>query len=549
MVIKIAHYFAVFLCFVIPVAWWTRLNANYYSTKLTLLFLVGAVAWLAIPQKVTLPKLPKAMLISVLGIIGFQVVKHTYMFSFYDYLNFGEFISFAALVLWFYSLNHDLEQIYKKTTYVIFITIVAILGVSLYEFYLNRIVKLSTDILAVLGTFGNVNMFAEFLVLALPFLFYWTRYKDKIPVWIKLSLFSIWIFFILYCRSRSAWLGFAFWIIFQFRYKITKRELVHIGLGLIFYFISIFAPTNVQDEKINAWKSSSLKSRQAMYEATFELIKDHPWGIRPGTFLGEIEPYQMNGSVKPSEFQYYDQPHSEFLKWTAQLGWLFLVLVFVFLFSVVWQLGKWFINRKNPILIGSFAALIPQLFFQFPFENPASLMFLGLLVALFFKEFAMGKIINIHFSYRPIAYILFLAGVYNSVGFVNSVYQESTFPRSEKIIAACDYYPISFKTCHAKLGYFLDNKQFDKFIIDYKANVIHQPLFVDYLRLLPTYYSVKQNAKKTCEALFFYKSMFPEQQAFESKYYEDCKGFTNFFYFDEPKKYKARYLAWLDNLN
>ena len=296
-------------------------------------------------------------------------------------------------------------------------------------------------------------------------------------------------------------------------------------------------------------KENSFNERMGLYEATLDMIKDNPWGIQVGRFMGEIEPYQMNSSIKPSEFSYFDQPHSEFLKWGVQFGWVYLATVFVFMFTVMFQLGKWLLLKKKSYFLESFMVLAPQMLFQFPFENPASLLYLSLLFALFFREFSTAKIFNVHIIYRPIAFVLFLAGSYSAIGFVNSVYHESTMPRNESIITACEYYPINVKTCHAKLTYFLENKKFDSFVSDFKTDFIREPFFVDYLRLLPTYYSIKQNNKKTCEALFLYKTIFPEQKAFDNKYYVECKGTPNLFYFDNPKKFKAKYLAWLDNLN
>ncbi len=544
---NIVQYLLCSLMFIIPVAWWTRLNANYYSTKLTLFFLAGALAWLVIPNQISIPKFPRAILLSLLVIITFQVGYHVYAFQLYDFLYIFKFLSFCALILWLYSLNLDLENVFKKTSYIIFLTVITILAISLYEFYETRINNLSTDISTLLSTFGNVNMFAEFFLLTLPFLFHWTRYRDKIPQWFKLIIFSCWIFFILYCRSRSAWLGLGLWLVLVLRYKIVKKELFFVVLSFVLYFACMYAPAN--QNNIVAVKDNNTAARLALYESTLQMIKDHPWGIRVGRFMGEIEPYQMESSFKPSEYNYFDQPHSEFLKWGAQFGWVFLAAAGVFFFAVIFQLGKWVFTGKNFFLVGSFAVLLPEILFQFPFENPASLIYLSLVFALFFQQFVSNKKFHVHFSFRPIAYILFLAGLYSAFGFVNSVYQESTIPRNENIVAACEYYPINVKACHAKLTYYLDSKKYDSFVSDFKVDFMKEPFFVDYLRLLPTYYSIKQNNKKTCESLFLYKTIFPEQKAFENKYYDNCKGFTNLFYFENPKQFKAKYLIWLDNLN
>lgn len=544
---KTATGFLIFLMFAIPIVWWTRLNANYYSTKTALLFFTGAFAWLLIPGKIKLPKFSKPMLISLATIIGLQIIYHTYALRLDEFLFLFKFLSFAALVFWVYSQNLNLEKIFSKLTYVVFAAAITILGFALFEFYNTRIVGFSADVSRALATFGNVNMFAEFFVLSLPFIFQWSRFKDKVPQVLKLCMLTLWVFFILYCKSRSAWLGLLLWILVFFRYKATPRELIFIGLAFFLYAANVYAPSEVNDSV--AVKGNSFNERLGLYEATLEMIKDNPWGIKVGRFMGEIEPYQMNSNIKPSEFTYFDQPHSEFLKWAAQFGWLFSVAVAVFLLTVVVQLSKWAWAKTNLYFVQAFLVLLPQMAFQFPFENPASLLYLSVVVGLFFNEYKTEKEFKITWAYRPLLMALFMAGTYSSLAFLNSVYQESTNPKTEGIVTACQYYPINVKACHAKYGYYLEKKQYDRFAAEFKEDFMKEPFFVDYLRLLPTYFSLKQNNKKTCEALYVYKTIFPTQVAFDNKYYENCKGFSNLFYFEDPKKFKAKYFTWLDNLN
>lgn len=544
---KAATGFLIFLMFAIPIVWWTRLNANYYSTKLALLFFTGGFAWLLIPGKINLPKFPRPLLISLITLIGFQIFYHTYALKLDEFLFLFKFLSFAGLIFWVYSLNLNLEKIFSKVTYAVFAAAVIILAFGLYEFYNTRIVGFSNDVSRSLATFGNVNMFAEFFVLSLPFVFHWSRFKDKVPHFIKLAMLTLWIFFILYCKSRSAWIGLLLWLLLFFRYKATARELFFIGLAFFLYTANVYAPSESNNSV--AVKGNSFNERLGLYEATLEMIKDNPWGIKVGRFMGEIEPYQMNSNIKPSEFTYFDQPHSEFLKWGAQFGWVFIVAVAVFLLAAVVQLSKWTLAKTNLFFVQAFMVLLPQMLFQFPFENPASLLYLSVVMGLFFHEYRSEKTIKVHWAYRPLLVVLFLLGTYNSLGFLNSVYQESTTPRTEAIVTACEYYPINVKACHAKYGYYLEKKQFTRFTADFKEDFMKEPFFVDYLRLLPTYYSLKQNNKKTCEALYLYKTIFPQQVAFDNKYYENCKDFSNLFYFENPKQFRAKYFTWLDNLN
>lgn len=536
----------IFLCFIIPAIWWTRLNANYYSTKTFLLFFTSSFALIGLVPQLKLPKLPKALLYSTTFILVYQLIFYTYRLDYADFLNYFKFFSFSALCLYFYNMRSNLEEVFSKTTYLILFTAAFLLAVPIKEFYTLRILNDSTE-LGLIATFGNINMFAEFFILALPFVFEWTRHKDKISQWAKLAILVIWIFFVLYCRSRSAWIGLALWMVLLLRYKVTKSELISIGLAFVLYFMSVLAPS--KPNGIEASKNYNSVARLELIKATFEMIKDHPWGIKAGGFIGEIVPYQMASNVKPSEFSYYDQPHSEIMKWPAQFGWLFSLGALVFLGTVSFIMLRWVLAAQNFFLTGSFAVLVPQLFFQFPYENPASLLYLSFATALFFlsfpvlKEFTLGRI-------GRLGLVLMAAvGIWNSYAFVNSVYQESTHPRTEKIIPACAYYPINIKACHAKLVYFIDNKRFPEFLEHFKYEFVREPLFVDYLRLLPTYYSLKPNNKKTCQSLFLYRGLFPKTQTFDAKYYENCKVFPDVFYFESPQQYRATFIKWLDNLN
>ena len=134
------------------------------------------------------------MLISLLTILGFQIFYHTYALKLDEFLYLFKFLSFAGLVVWVYSLNLNLDKIFSKITYVVLTAAVTILAFGLFEFYNTRIVGFSNDVSRTLGTFGNVNMFAEFFVLSLPFIFHWSRFKDRVPQYFKLALMTCWIF-------------------------------------------------------------------------------------------------------------------------------------------------------------------------------------------------------------------------------------------------------------------------------------------------------------------------------------------------------------------
>lgn len=543
MISLVLNRFIAILCFIIPIVWWGRLNANYHSTKMTLVFLVGGLAWLALPKKIVIPKFSVAILYGLVTLIIIIVIKHTIFFSFHDLLYFTQILSLWGLFLYFNSLNLDIEQLLKKITYPILVTASTILVICVYEFINKRILNTSTA-LDLLGTFGNINMFAEFFVLTLPLIFLWIRFKeDKIPQLFKSVIFVLWLFFILYCRSRSAWIGLGLWFIIQLRYKFQKSELSCLALSILLYIGSLITPAGI--DNIDLAKPGSTTARLSLYQASLHIIQDNPFGIGVGQFISEINPYLLKTDYKPSEYDFFDSPHSDYLKWGVQYGWIFFVVISALFIFLLMQLRHWFVKKENSFLVGSVAVFTPQFLFQFPFENAASSLYLSLVFALLFLQFRSNKIFKISNFYRFIFIIFSILGLYSSFGYFNAVYHESTYPRNENIIMACELYPIKIKTCKVKFEYYVQNQRQYEFLKEFKSDILKQPLFIDYIKLTPTYYSYLGDNKKTCESLFFYRALYPQHKAFQQDYYDKCQVFSDPFYLDTPASLIGRYKRWL----
>lgn len=540
--------FLTLLFFLIPLVWSRYVNANYLNTKTFFLYFTAALVLLALPTKLNFKKIPLQLLIP-LGLIFIYYVGYFYFDSqasnwFYLF----KMLSFASLTLYFYSLDLKLPELFNKISIPFLLMWLGILGITAYEVFNIRVLdqNIKTDV--ILSTFGNVNMFAEFLILILPLFFVWLRHKERIPELVKLVLFSGLIFFLLYTRSRSAWMGLMLWLGFQLFRGMSKKEYMAIGLALVVFAVSHF--TAGDTTKISKLTNESFSERSSLYLASLELLRDNPTGIAVGQFMNEIVPYLIDKPASANEFAYFDQPHSEFLKWGIQFGWGFLALCLLFfIFLVIELIKRYRINdpvqkNESTFFIQSFLVLLPQMTFQFPFENPASILVISLVFGLFLSSYEFNKSLSIQYA-QPLFGVMAFAGIVNAFIFITVVYFESAYPMSADMMnVACKTYPLNFKTCFWKNRGLLQMKNYqvfkNEFAKDFKAN----PFFCDNLRLLPEYFNSAQDAKKTCEALFLYKVIYKNQKHFLPEAFAQCSQFGLPFKFESGQQFARDFKKW-----
>jgi hypothetical protein len=305
-------------------------------------------------------------------------------------------IGFSVLTLFIYSQNFKIDKIFDKLSWPFFIMLVVIIGFTAEEIFRLRILEMNIKTDAILSTFGNVNMMSEFLILSWPFLILWGRWeKDKIPQMVKFFVLFAVGFFIFYGRSRSAGLGLLAWVVYKLIKKdLNVKEITALVWGLIIFAISHFTAPNVA--KISKFTPESISERSSLYQGSVELMMARPFGIPPGQFMNEIVPYLLNKTAGPNEFAFFDQPHSEFLKWGIQFGWAFLALCLAFFGLLIYELYKKQrdssveVKKESGFFTECLIVLIPQLVFQFPFENPASILCIAVAFGLFLSTYKHG---------------------------------------------------------------------------------------------------------------------------------------------------------------
>jgi O-antigen ligase len=120
-------------------------------------------------------------------------------------------------------------------------------------------------------------------------------------------------------------------------------------------------------------KRASAEWRIAVWSDTLRLIRDHPAGVGSGNFESAFLPYALAGRSKPGEATIFRSPHNDYLRLVSEEGVGGALLLLGLLAVLVRELrrrpavGRW---RSGPgALLGSCGAFfLVEAFFQFPFE-------------------------------------------------------------------------------------------------------------------------------------------------------------------------------------
>jgi O-antigen ligase/Tfp pilus assembly protein PilF len=274
----------------------------------------------------------------------------------------------------------------------------------------------------VFGLFGNVNFFAEYLIIPLPVavsLFFASQNKlKKILLFIGMITMgtSLTLTF-----TRGSYLGFGVSLIFMFFLFLISRSknfiknnkkifiIALVAISIITFLFVVPTPLNKSGTVIYKIKSRisisqltqdpSIKRRIATWKFTILMIKDHPLlGSGIGTYKYNTLKYQAeffeqgeNRSLYPHGFA--DKAHNEYLQLWAELGIIGLG-IFIWLMFYYFNYGIKILNKiknhyKQAILIGLMGSIIAILvdgIFGFPLHLPATIflfwMALGLTIAL-----------------------------------------------------------------------------------------------------------------------------------------------------------------------
>jgi len=203
------------------------------------------------------------------------------------------------------------------------------------------------------------------------------------------------------------------------------------------------------------------------------------------------------------------------------------------------------VSEKH-FLAETFAVLMPQIAFQFPFENPATLLYLSFVLALFLSGFSPVGVFRIQYIKTFLCAVAGL-GLLQSFLYVSAVYLESAGPRSVDLTkVACFFYPAHYRACFWKHANYIENKRYAEFSADYVRDMGRLPIYPDYVRLLPGYFSAVGNEKKMCESLQIYNSIYRQQVHFPADLVQQCRtAYKAPFDLQKTSLFSQNYLTWL----
>jgi len=327
----------------------------------------------------------------------------------------------AGPILYFIVVNniHNEYQINRLLTALLIISsLLGIYGIFQYNgidfaFWKGNIARQQ-----VFGLFGNVNYFAEYMIVPLPLaisLFFAVRNRTH-KILLLIGILAMGGSLIL-TFTRGSYLAIGISSLFMFFLYLASRgkgfikehkKIFILILALIILITFLFAipnPLNKPGTVISKIKSrisisqftkgSSLKRRIAIWKFTGMMIKDHPLlGSGLGAFKYNSLSYQAKFFNQGENRRLYpygiaDKVHNEYLQLGAELGLLglgiFLWLIISYFRYGVRVLKKLKDKYKQGIVIGLMGGVVAVLIdaiFGFPLHLPSTLVLFWLFIAL-----------------------------------------------------------------------------------------------------------------------------------------------------------------------
>ncbi len=284
----------------------------------------------------------------------------------------------------------------------------------------------------VFGLFGNVNYFAEYLIVPLPIaisIFFITRNKFK-KILLLIGILAMGTTLVV-TFTRGSYLSIGVSLIFMFFLFLLSRGksfvnenkkifiIILVAIIIVAFLFIIPTPLSKPGTAISRIKGRvsitrllnefSFGRRTAIWKFTSMMIKDHPLlGSGIGTYKYNTLRYQAkffeqgdNRSIYP--FGHADKIHNEYLQLWAEIGIIGLG-IFIWLMISYFNCGLKILRKiknkhRQGIIIGLMGAVVAVLvdgIFGFPLHLPATVVLfwlaLGLTMVVAGTEVDVGKI-------------------------------------------------------------------------------------------------------------------------------------------------------------
>ncbi len=420
------------LVILVPIAFYPRCITVFIPAKemiAEVLIVLGLMFWgLKIINKEELKFTPTPLNFPILSFISICILSLIWSNSFF--ISLTELPLFLAGPLLYFLITNNISNERQINRILDILLIVGglfgIYGIFQYNgidfsFWARNIGRQQ-----VFGLFGNVNYFAEYLIVPLPIavsIFFASRNKFK-KILLLIGILAMGTSLIV-TFTRGSYLSFGVSLIFMFFVFLISRGknfiknnkkifiIILVAIIIITFLFVVPTPLNKSSTVISKIKSRisvtqltqdfSFNRRIAIWKFTGMMIKDHPLlGSGIGTYKYNTLRYQAeffaqgeNRSLYPHGFA--DKAHNEYLQLWAELGIIGLG-IFTWLIISYFRFGLKILRKikdeyRQGIIIGLMGAVVAVLvdgIFGFPLHLPATIVLfwlaLGLTVAVGLKD-------------------------------------------------------------------------------------------------------------------------------------------------------------------
>lgn len=359
--------------------WSFAFEDAFTEPKWLLLRLVGiaALGTLALTGSISYPRLGQSRTLLCLALVAVSAVLTVTTYHPDSVLITLDRMLLVSLVLAFLSFSSEQNPLSQLKMPLAFAVVASAL-ISCGQIAIQLLNGQALTSLGFSGAFGDANLMAQFLALALPVLLFgpshkWRGFKDFAA--------ATALTFILILQCRSALLGAASVLLF-WTFRSRKKESRHaVAVGWIAVAMAILIFTTTIQKTLNLdaaspvaitaiEKSTSTWYRAKLYLKTLSIIANTPWGLGPGGFEFGSLPELASADIRAGTEFLYPTHHNEFLRFLVEDGWLWSILFFGFLLSILFK--KPMDDRNNNLEAAFGLALLPELLFQFPLLNAVS---------------------------------------------------------------------------------------------------------------------------------------------------------------------------------
>jgi O-antigen ligase len=244
------------------------------------------------------------------------------------------------------------------------------------------------------ATFGNVNMVAQFVGLAVLVRLSRPGAARYAPAagFVTEALVAGGLAYVYLAATRSVGLALGVAMLFLASVRrLPPARFLRVAAGAVALVFLVLHPWTGDRGRaraeLRASKDQTVHMRLAVWSDTLDLIVDHPFGVRAGGFEHAFIPYALGGRSRPDERLVYRSPHNEYLRMLAEHGLIGAGLLATLLVVLLRDLhrspliARW---RSDPgVLLGSCGAFLAvEAFFQFPFEMAVPSLLASVLLGL-----------------------------------------------------------------------------------------------------------------------------------------------------------------------